>query len=278
MRTVSIERGYVRVAAGDVCFHAAGEGSPTVFLLHETPLASAGFRPTLERLGLQRRVVAFDTPGYGDSTPLRGTASIEAYADVLVTAIAALGAVRFVLAGIHTGAAIALEIARRATPGPGARSEVTSAGVAGLVLSGVPLLAPEQRAAMLALVRGRRGRTDDDAVLAGWHDRARRWYRAPRELLLRAYADELHVFDRRDVALEAIAAYDAESALRACRVPLLLLNGRHDSLAGADERAAALRPDATLRILEDFGGQLQWAAADHYCEHLAAFADAELAL
>lgn len=277
MRATTIEHGYVDTDRGQVHFLAAGAGDATLFLCHETPLSAASFVPTLERLGALRRVVALDTPGYGESAPLEGVASIERYAEALGAAIDTLARARFVVAGIHTGAAIALEIARRAARGAAGTGVARRCELAGLVLSGVPLLDADRRARLQEFVAARRGPADEATVLAGWHDRARRWYRAPRELLVRALADELHVFERRDVALEAVARYEAEAALRACRVPVLLLNGRRDSLVAADERAATLLPQATCRILEDYGGQLQWTAADEYCAQLAAFTDAALA-
>jgi pimeloyl-ACP methyl ester carboxylesterase len=59
------------VRAGDAVFSylEAGSGPPLV-LLHGIGSAAASFRYQLEALSARFRVVAWDSPGYGASTPL----------------------------------------------------------------------------------------------------------------------------------------------------------------------------------------------------------------
>lgn len=242
----------------------AGSGSKAVILLHETPLSARSYLPTIALLKSEFRVVAFDNPGYGASAP-PPKPTVAAYAEILWQAIDTLGLERVVIAGIHTGVAIAIALAARAA---GHRTKI-----AGFVFSGIPLIPAERRAALAPFMADRRGRTDDEAVLFGWHDRAKRWYRAPRELLLQAMTDELAVFERRDWGLEAVLAYDLEREAKAVTAPVLVVNGRHDSLSAVDAaEAKRLFPTCELKILEDRGGQLQWTFAAEYADHIARFA------
>lgn len=263
--TRAIVPGYVPVGGGWLHFLATGEGDAAVVLLHETPLSAHSFEPAMRLIGDHIRVIAFDTPGYGASSPLAPPVAIERYADRLWEGIAASGVRRVALCGIHTGAAIAIELARR-TPATGPELRA-------LILSGVPVIDGDQRGKLGAYLRSRTGAIDDEAtVLHGWHDRRRRWFNAPADLLVRAFADELRVFARRDAAYHAVLAYDLPAAAKMLQVPVMLLNGRHDSLGASDATSTrALFPGAELAILDDRGGQLPWSAPDDYAHHVLRF-------
>lgn len=253
--------GYLDVHGKQVHFLSAGAGERTLFLLHETPLSAKSYAPAIAHLQDHFRVIAFDTPGYGNSAPLDGPPRIEAYAEVLWQAMQQVRRGPFAIAAIHTGASLALEIARAHA----------DAVLVGMVLSGVPLLPPAQVKGLLDRIRGRAGKTDGETVLAPWHDRAGRWYKAGPELLIQAMADELQVFARRDWAFEAVAAYDVRPALAGLRCPTLLLNGAHDSLGPIDAQVAQAYPQLAFRLLPDWGGQLQWTAAEVYARHITDF-------
>jgi pimeloyl-ACP methyl ester carboxylesterase len=106
----------------------AGSGTPVV-LLHQTPRSVDEYRDVLPALAARGyRVIAFDTPGFGDSARVAGEPSIEAWAEVLAGAIDGLGVERFALVGHHTGGVIAVELAAQ-------RPE----RVLALVLSSTPL-------------------------------------------------------------------------------------------------------------------------------------------
>ena len=55
-------------------------------------------------------VYAFDTPGYGNSTPPKKPLKIEEYASILVEGIDKLDIKKYATGGCHTGASLALEI------------------------------------------------------------------------------------------------------------------------------------------------------------------------
>jgi len=205
--------------------------------------------------------IAFDTPGYGNSEPA-ASATIENYAAAVENAIRVLGLTSVVVCGIHTGAAIAIEIA--------ARSQLT---VAGLVLSGIPLMDDAARGRLRVHLAGCNELSGEDRILREWRDRCHRWRNAPPELRIQALADEMAVFERRHFGFEAVMAYDLAVRAREVIAPVLVLNGEYDSLAGVDaEEALHLFPQAELRLLAGLGGQPQWTWADIYLENLLQFA------
>src|ERR1700745_1479743 len=109
--TSAIERSFVSLPRGRVHVAQCGAGRPIV-LLQQTPRTWDEYRDVLSLLGRKYRAIAMDTVGFGDSDPLPfGTDSIEAWATVAHELLAELGCTRAVVAGHHTGAAIAVEMA-----------------------------------------------------------------------------------------------------------------------------------------------------------------------
>src|SRR5258707_8558438 len=107
----AIERSFVSVPSGRAHIAACGAGRP-ILLLHQTPRSWDEYREVLPLLGAHYRAIAMDTVGFGDSQPLpTGADSIEAWAEAAHEVLAALGHGRAVVAGHHTGAAIAVEMA-----------------------------------------------------------------------------------------------------------------------------------------------------------------------
>jgi pimeloyl-ACP methyl ester carboxylesterase len=128
---VPIERGFRRLTHGEVHYRAAGEG-PVVLALHASPRSSASLIPVMEAMADRFRVIAPDTPGYGLSSPLpQPDPTLEDFADALVALLDDLGVARAAVYGTHTGAALALALARR-----------TPHRVSALVLDGVSAFTP----------------------------------------------------------------------------------------------------------------------------------------
>jgi len=87
---------------------AAHAGALPLVLLHGIGSGAASWVQQLEVLGTARRVIAWDAPGYGESTPVE-SASPQAreYANALEQWLDALGIERCVLVGHSLGAIIA---------------------------------------------------------------------------------------------------------------------------------------------------------------------------
>ncbi|MCS7003115.1 MAG: alpha/beta hydrolase, partial [Dehalococcoidia bacterium] len=106
MTATTILKGYVNTPEGQIHYRAGGEGFPLV-LLHQNPSSSMmweAVQPGLIAGG--RRVIAFDTPGYGLSDPPPIKPDIPYYARRILNALDLLGVDRFDVCGHHTGALI----------------------------------------------------------------------------------------------------------------------------------------------------------------------------
>ena len=95
--------------------HLRRSGSgPAVVLLHESPRSSAVLVPLAARLARDFTVFALDSPGFGQSDPLPiPRPTIQDFADAIVASLRALGISRAPVYGTHTGACIAISIAKR---------------------------------------------------------------------------------------------------------------------------------------------------------------------
>jgi len=107
----AILKGFVRVPHGQVHYRYGGRG-PVVVMLHDSPRSSVLHAPSIEWLGEHFTVLALDTPGCGNSTPLpQAQPEIADFAAALAATLTALGIERCALYGFHTGAKIALRFA-----------------------------------------------------------------------------------------------------------------------------------------------------------------------
>ena len=84
-----------------------GEAIPIVFL-HGVGSDKAVWRPQLEHLGRERRAIAFDYPGYGDSDAASEDTTRDDYAAAILAAMSALGVARAHVCGLSLGGVIAI--------------------------------------------------------------------------------------------------------------------------------------------------------------------------
>ncbi|TVQ46833.1 MAG: alpha/beta hydrolase [Gammaproteobacteria bacterium] len=110
----AVRRGYVTTATGTVHLRHAGNG-PAVILLHDSPRSSRLYEALLPTLAERFTAVALDTPGYGNSSPLRTDTPLTMadFADALAGTVRALGLSGAPVYGFHTSSKIALEFAHR---------------------------------------------------------------------------------------------------------------------------------------------------------------------
>ena len=131
-----IERRFVQTKRARIHLAMIGSGEP-LLLLHQTPRSWDEFRDVLPLLGRRYRAIAMDTVGFGDSDALpAGEDSIESWAACAFDLLDELGITSAAIAGHHTGAATAIEMAA-------ARPERVRA----LVLSAPPYVDAVRRAA-----------------------------------------------------------------------------------------------------------------------------------
>lgn len=240
-------RAFADLSIGQLHYASCGDlAAPAVLLLHQTPRSWGEYREVLPLLGRKYRAIAMDTPGFGDSVPLSGPPSIEAWAALALELLDALAIGRAHVVGHHTGGVIALAIAA-------AQPE----RVASLVLSSTPYTGPDFR-------RARRQQPPIDAIpqradgghlTALWQRRAAYYPPGRPELLEALMRDALKAAGEIEAGHRAVAAYRMEEVIARIRQPTLLLR------AGNDPFAAPHTPELQThlpqaRVVEIAGGMV----------------------
>ena len=239
-----------RLEAGGVRFSycAAGAGPPLV-LLHGIGSNARSWTQQLADLGSLRRVVAWDAPGYGDSTPVAPPRPTAAdYAERLTRFLDGLGLDRIALLGHSLGALVAGAFAA-ARPHRVGRLLLANPALGHRTNPQAPLPPPAQ------------ARLDDLAALGPAGLAARR---APRLLSpaatpaqvgqVRATMAEIDPDGYRQ-AVAMLAQGDLGADAGAIAVPTLVLSGGEDSVtppAGSRALAAAM-PNARYREIPGAG-------------------------
>lgn len=260
-------RGYIDSDWGQVHYRSAGSDGPVVVFFHESPLSSVAYEVALPYLGRSLRALALDTPGYGlsDPPPSEGF-EIPDYAGALLRAIDGLGIESFAVAGVHTGASLALEVGLQA-----GAARVTHA-----VLTGVPLMSVERRREFMASWSPPMAPTPDGSHLQWAWERYQRIWGAdsPAGILDVGATQILSVLERYEWAYNAAFRYDPGPHLAGLTCPTLLLDAEYDIFADMDEPVAALLPDARIEIVPGLGGQLPIRVPETYAAKVIAFVTA----
>jgi len=237
-----IRRGFVDIDAGQVHYRTLRavpvSGALPLVCLHQSPFSSLTYQEVLPSLGAARPVVAFDTPGFGESFRPARKPTIGDYAAWLHDATRACGLPRFDLIGVFTGAAIAVELAVR-----------HPAAVRRLVLLGPPLFTAAQQEQYLANAWPRRPVADGSHLLPEWQ---RVMTRALPDVPFARRCDAFQEFWRGGADAiwgeEAVSVYPLREALP--RLTQRVLVVEPDGLLGRAEEAAGLIPGAARVRLE----------------------------
>ena len=233
-----------------------------MFLLHQSPFSSRQFERSLPYLGSDCRAVALDTPGYGNSDIPQRPKSLREYAVQLLEAIDRLGAAEFSLAGFHTGAGIALEIA-----GILPKPRLTK-----IILTGVPMLSPGQLQALLDSIALPNIREDGGHVSEEWSSRFSNWRGdGGIEQVHVAVVEALSVYQRYRWGFEALLDHEPGSLLKGVQCPVLFVTSNRDSLRHEDSMASALHKHAQAVNLGDIPPQIPWTAPKLYASTITDF-------
>lgn len=249
--TIAFETPKAIVAGGAVFSYLESGAGPAIVLLHGVGSGARSWKAQLADLSGTCRVVAWDAPGYGSSTPLEPERpDASDYAGRLRSLVDALQVDRFHLVGHSLGA---IKAARFACEHPDRVMSLTLAGPS----TGHARLSPEERD------RLRNGRIDDLAKLG---PRGMAQLRGPR--LVSPLATEQHrhaVIEtmarvrpdgyRQAVALLSGADTGADIARLAGRVPLQFVYGEHDVVMPPESTLALARqwPDAMVHRIDGAG-------------------------
>ncbi|MDX2221726.1 MAG: alpha/beta fold hydrolase, partial [Rhodospirillaceae bacterium] len=117
---VAVTRAYADCRFGQLHFRRVDPPAvkrPPLLLFHMSPYAGVIYENFMAAMGADRTVVAVDTPGFGNSDPPLfddgGRPAIADYAAAMGELMDALALRGVDLMGYHTGAKIALELARQ---------------------------------------------------------------------------------------------------------------------------------------------------------------------
>lgn len=253
-----IDRGFLRLAEGLIHYRSAGRAmadTRPLYMAHAGPGSSLWLAGLAAELARGRRVIAPDMLGNGDSAPpARTDTDIAYYADCALRTIDMLGFDRVDFYGSHTGAMIGVELAR-----------THPERVGKLVLDGVVLMPPDERARMLdhyapAMQPDPHGGQfawayqfcRDMFLFYPYFDRDPDHRTAngvpPAEMLHAFTVDVLKALTTYHCAYRAAFAYDMAAALAGSRHELLLVCGASDPTHGDLPKARALRPDAAATL------------------------------
>ena len=105
--------GVVELAHGRIGVAEAGSGGEPLVLLHGVGSDKSVWAPQLQHFGAQRRTVAFDYPGYGESE-FRPGADRDEFARAILQAMRALGIDRAHRCGLSLGGVVAIAMHHQA--------------------------------------------------------------------------------------------------------------------------------------------------------------------
>jgi pimeloyl-ACP methyl ester carboxylesterase len=211
-----IERRFVQTRRARIHVAMIGSGEP-LLLLHQTPRSWDEFRDALPLLGEHYRAIAMDTVGFGDSDALpEGEDSIEAWAECAFDLLDQLGIASTAVAGHHTGAAIAIEMAA-------ARPE----RVCALMLSAPPYVDAARRAAVAAgkkIIDETTASADGAHLLELWQMRQPFYPEGDTDLLNRLVVDALKAGRMAAEGHRVVNRYVMERRLGLVRCPTLVIS------------------------------------------------------
>lgn len=266
-----IRGAYVDVPSGQIHMRIvtpAGDTDKVPFLMfHPSPGSSISYAYLLEEMGTDRTALAFDTPGFGNSSKPSGPRSIAEYATTMAAALENLGygaggKGKVDVSGYHTGTVIATELAVT-------RPDL----VRRVVLIGVPFSPSEElrkyvRARSIEDIGSTMSDNFETAVTSKNPDR-------PLERLYDMVIEGLRNAPHAWWAYNAVAEYPATERFETLIQPVLLLN-THGIFR--EETRAVLPHLKNGRIVEEPGltNSVFDVGSPVLGRHIRAFLDAEL--
>lgn len=250
-------RGYVATRWGQLHYSSTGSGEKTIVLFHETPLDMRVYQRLIRELAGSLRVVAFDTPGYGESDAPDGITTIEEYSVTFAEAIDGLGLERLSVLGTHTGCDFAIELAGSRMPDRIDR----------VVLMGVPFYKESvRRARVPATVPAFR---DDGIHLLESFHRPPSVYDA--DLRGRMTAAVVDRPGRAFWAYHSVYAYLPGHVLPKITAPVLFLSDERDPLFSGDEMARAVVADGHQVVVSSEQLPLYWTQPQRVAAEVKSF-------
>ncbi len=263
---MTIRKAYIDLTEGQLHYRFAdGPGELPIVFFHQTASSSAMYEKIMSNLLGKFRMIAPDTPAFGQSYFPVEAPTTRYYVDTLLDALGKLGINRFHVFGHHTGAAIGCEMAAVAPDRVASRSRV-----------GPVVLTPEERRQWLEMA------IDPMLIKADGTQYMKIWYRVthldPRpddnppslEMAHRECLDTLRAGERWHEAYVAVFNQDFAAHFQQVKCPIMMMCGKGDILWPWFDAAKKARPDA--KAIEVPGGA--YVCDDHpniVAKHLTEF-------
>jgi pimeloyl-ACP methyl ester carboxylesterase len=264
-----LRRNYIDSRWGQLHYRDNEDDGPlTIVSFHESPLNGEVFEGLGRALRGNGRFVALDTPGYGNSDGPDAMVTIEEYAEVMWDAISPhLPNSNLWLLGSHTGALIAIEVARR-----------WGTAISGLALSGTPVFRPERRWRYAGShTPDLTPQHDGGHLITAWERYQKKAAEgsSPTSLRFMTYASCAIAanHDRYDRAYQAAFRYDTLRAFKEVNCPIVLLTAEKDSCAAYDADLIGAKPDIIAQQIPSISGRPYWVAPDLFASDLLALLD-----
>jgi 3-oxoadipate enol-lactonase len=226
----------------EIGYAEAGGGPriPIVFL-HGVGSDKSVWRPQLAHFGNERRAIAFDYPGYGDSDPAPEGTTRDDYASAIISAMHELGIDRAHVCGLSLGGVVAI-----------AMHHAAPERCASLVLADTFAVHPEGRA---IYERSQAGSRDLPAMAEARVDVLIGQPAVPE--VRREVVETMSRIDPAAYRIGAEAVWLADQRDRAgeIRVPTLVLVGDQDFITPVDlsNELVDLIPDARMQVIAGAG-------------------------
>lgn len=241
-----IRKGYAETPYGQIHYRQVyqAEGIPLV-LLHQTASSGSMFEALMTRLAGTFHTIAPDTPGFGNSFDPPPQFNLAFLAAALRSALQHLGVTSCCLFGHHTGAALAIEMARQQ---PGLARKV--------ILSGPPILTETQKERLKAILRPFSLQEDGSHLAQTWQRIRDRDPLLPLETVQRETLLTQRAGAAAQQAYHGVFEHPLAQALSSLEMPVLVMSGEQDTLRGSLEAAYALLQNGAVQVIPGQGPYL----------------------
>ncbi len=270
----AILRAYTRCRHGQMHYRVAGpvdSARVPVVLLHQNPSSGFEYEPLIDELAKDRRVFAFDTPGYGMSDAPPSPPGMAGYAAAFSDALNALETDGLLsgpidLYGFHTGTLLCSELAI-ARP-----DRVRRLGLTGIPMYPADVCAKKLEEALAYPAPEESGDSTLTLLRNLWnYVVTSRDPAVPLQKAVFNFADKARVLDRFTWAYQGVWSWDY-SRLGLISQPALLLQPAED-LQHVSRKAAARIPRCSIVEMPDLDRDIFDVAPERIAHELRRFFD-----
>ncbi len=239
----TLRKGYLDGPYGQIHYYEQGKG-PCLILCHQSPVCGRAFERAIPFIAAKGfRVIAVDTPGFGNSDAPSAPPTIDEYSKIFPLILSQLNEEKAHFLGHHTGASIVCALAVN-------HPEI----VQSLILNGPALLSEEDLEAYEGLNHGPEViERDGSHLIRAWNRRVSftpGW--TDKEAMHRRLIDHFWSSDTTWHGHYSAFQYKIEPAFLKINVPCLILTNTGDDIYHLSQKAKRLRPD--MDYVELIGG------------------------